>query len=325
MKLQRVLSIIAAIFVVQAAVFSYYYVQERSLVRVIETKVPAVVATPPSYRFSIYGPWDAQLEKPMAVAVQGKRIYVSDTRNSRIQVFDYDGKPLFMFGSYGRGPGQFRFPYGIALDGAGRIYVADLYNGKVSIFDAAGVFQGYFAEGEFRVENDIIPRPAGLFISDNQLFVTDVGRHKVMAFTLDGNKVLEFGKFGKGDGELISPNAVAVTGDRIYVVDTGNDRVAVYDRQGNFLSTFNGSPDGKGTPSFVNPRGIGISEGLIYLVSNLTNQVQVFKSTGERVLIFGEPGRDEKQFSLPNGLYVDDQGRIYITDTVNQRVAVYES
>ncbi len=320
MKLQRVLSIIASIFMAQAALFSYYYVQKRSVVRVIETRIPDVVAAPPSYRFSIYGPWDAQLAKPMAVAVQGKRIYVSDSRNSRIQVFDYDGKPLFMFGSYGQGPGQFRFPYGIALDGAGRIYVADLYNGNISVFDSTGAFQGYFAEGEFRVENNILPRPAGLYIYDNHLFVTDVGRHKVMAFTLDGNKV-----FGKGDGELNSPNAVAVTADRIYVVDTGNDRVAVYDRQGNFVSTFNGSPDGKGAPSFVNPRGIGISEGLVYLVSNLTNQVQVFKSTGERVFIFGEPGRDEKQFSLPNGLFIDDQGRIYITDTVNQRVAVYES
>ena len=81
-----------------------------------------------------------------------------------------------------------------------------------------------------------------------------------------------------------------------------------------------------GQPSvMVNPRGIGIRGDKLYVVSNLTHIVYTFSLDGERLdESFGEMGSMDNQFILPNGLFIDDNGRIYITDTANLRVAVWQ-
>jgi len=61
-----------------------------------------------------------------------------DYLNSRIQVFTDAGAYLGQWGSAGGGPGQFRGPIGIAIDGPGNVFVADTNNGRIQVFgDAA--------------------------------------------------------------------------------------------------------------------------------------------------------------------------------------------
>jgi len=63
-----------------------------------------------------------------------KNIYVADALNNRIQVFDSAGSFLFEFGSSGSGDGQFKVPFGIAVDSRKNIYVADLGNLRIQVF-----------------------------------------------------------------------------------------------------------------------------------------------------------------------------------------------
>lgn len=322
-------AIVSMIFLVLALLFGYSYLTGRNLGRLLANQGPVVaIAKPsvPTFAFNIIGGFgEGAMNKPMAVVVSGKKIYVSDTNNQRIQIFDYDGKPLLQFGKAGSGKGEFSFPYGLAVDSRGQIYVADLYNGVVAIYDGAGRFVKNFAE-EADGKKPFV-RPAGLFLSGNNLYVTDVGLSQVLVFDANSErKLLEIGKKGVAPGQLNSPNFVMVNSGKVYVVDTGNDRVQVFDEQGRFLQTVNGSKDGKGETVFVNPRGIGMDgRGIIYVVSNINARVFGFNKDGDQVLAFGEIGADDKQFNLPNGLWVDEQGRIYITDTVNQRIAVYQN
>lgn len=318
-------AIISIIFVVVAAIFAYTYLTGRNLVNLVKNQ-PLAKPGAPAFAFNIIGGFgEGALDKPMAVVVSGRKIYVSDTNNQRIQIFDYDGRPVLQFGQSGSGKGEFSFPYGLAVDSRGQIYVADLYNGAVALYDGAGKFLKNFAE-EADGKKPFV-RPAGLFLDGNKLYVTDVGPSQVLVFDVNsGKKLLEIGRKGAGPGELNSPNFVMANGGKVYVVDTGNDRVQVFDEQGKFLQTINGSRDGKGESVFVNPRGIGVDgRGILYVVSNIDSHIYGFNDQGEQVLSFGEIGADEDQFNLPNGLWVDDQGRIYITDTVNQRVAVYQN
>jgi DNA-binding beta-propeller fold protein YncE len=60
----------------------------------------------------------------IAVGSDG-RVYVADTGNFRVQVFSPSGKHLASFGRFGNGPGQFLWPFDIAVDTAGGIWVAD--------------------------------------------------------------------------------------------------------------------------------------------------------------------------------------------------------
>ena len=314
-KLKRTLK---WIFIIELIFFIIFYFLNRNPVQKI---VPQIGPPgPPTFLYAIYGTDQNPFKKPMAVAVSGNRIYVTDTGNQRVQVFDYDGNSLFTFGKPGTDKGQFKFPYGIAVDGDGKVYVADMYNGKISVFNSEGIFQYYFGS-----PSDI-SRPAGLFISGNRLYVTDVGKNKVMAFTLDGKKVLEFGKMGTANGEFRAPNCVWVANGKIYVADSGNDRVQVFNLLGGYAYTLTGGNNNGETFSFVNPRGVGVDgRGVLYVVDNLNSRICAFDQNGNYLFTFGSKGADLNQFILPNGLFVDDQGRIYITDTVNQRVVVYQS
>lgn len=320
-KKKYVYNTMLLIFIVTTIIFGYLFYNQTTTVALPKALNPD---GPPVFNRMIYGGFGADaLVKPMDVAVIGGKIYVSDTMNKRVQVFDMEGKPLLKFGQEGKKQGQFSFPYGIAGDSQGNIYVADLYNGCISVFDNNGKFIKYFAEK--KPEEKTIDTPGGLRIIDNKVYVTEIKKSQVTVFDLTGKKLLELGKLGVKPGEFRAPNAVTADKEgNIYVVDTANSRIQVFDKTGKFLRIINGSEGGKGTSILVNPRGISIdSLGRVYVVSNLTNFVVGFEKDGKKAFEFGGNGAANTQFALPNGLFIDENDQVFITDTVNQRVAVY--
>ena len=330
-----VVSTLLTIFALQTVVFASFYIAKMDPFQKLRKASIASITNitdfngalkpkAPQPIFGIYSDSSiGSLQKPMAVTVYRRKIFVSDTNNHRIAVFDYDGKPLYTFGKDGTGQGEFKFPYGITADSSGQIYVADLYNGKISIFDQTGKFIKYFAQDE----KNIFDGPAGLYFFDNQIFVTDVQQHKVMVFNLAGKKILEFGKKGNGNGDLSSPNAVTATNEFIYVSDTGNNRVVKFDRNGKFLATITGGNSEQQDSGVVNVRGIAVDDrGILFVVSNLTNKVWSFDKNGQLAFDpIGELGSENNQFTQPNGMFIDAQGRIYIADSLNQRIMVYQN
>lgn len=327
LKKKNVIVAVLLVLMVQAAVFAYFYTRSENPVSVLlpQSDSGQSAGVSPKPLFGIYGSGSmGSLERPMAVTVYNHKIFVSDTDNHRIAVFDYNGKPLYTFAQEGNGQGQLQFPYGITVDSAGQVYVADLYTSKISVFTQEGKFIKYFPGGDEK----IFQKPAGLVFFDNTIFVTDVGLHKVMAFDTNGKMILEFGKKGSGNGELLSPNAVAVTNDFIYLSDTGNNRVEKFDRAGKFLASNTGDlPEGQAGSAFVNNRGIGVdSSDIVYVVSNMTNKLWGFDKDGHKAFEpVGSLGQGNEDFRLPTGLFIDSQGRIYIADTVNKRIMVYQN
>jgi DNA-binding beta-propeller fold protein YncE len=274
----------------------------------------------PEFRQSFYGSFEEPLNKPMDVTKIGELIYVTDTKNKQVQVFDQSGNNVFKLGKEGADEGQFQFPYGIAGDKDENIYVADMYNGKISIFNTKGEFIKYFPD-----QDKVIQSPGGLRIYDEKLYVTDIKENKVYVLNLEGKKLMEIGGSGQDEGKFIAPNAVAVDkDDQIYVTDSGNNRVQIFDKEGKFVRIINGSKDGKGTPLFVNPRGVGVdSNGTVYVVSNLSHNVYAYDKDGNEVLVLGGMGTENGQLYLPNGLYIDDRNAIYVTDTINKRISIF--
>lgn len=307
-------------FILVAAAFSFLFIAKTNPVNIVSNNLPFSVSTEqPRFLFAIYGSgMNGGFNKPMEVTVAGNKIYVTDTGNKRVQVFDRDGNPITQFGKAGSKAGEFSFPYGIAGDSKGLIYVSDMNNGNVSVFDSTGRFIRVLAD------KNSVTRPGGIHLTGNKLYVTDIAAGKVKVFDLNGKKLLEIGKPGKGKGELSSPNSVTVDGDRVYVSDSGNDRVQVFDTEGKYLATI-GFEDGKKGSMFVNPRGIGVAGGRVFVVSKVTNYVLAFDENGKKLFAWGGMGQEDEKFALPNGLFVDNEGRIYIADSVNQRIAVYQN
>lgn len=99
-------------------------------------------------------------------------IYVVDSMNARVQIFDKDGNFIRMFGERGTSIGTFANPRGIAVDSDGNIYVADTLLSAIQIFDKKGrllLVVGYYGtrKGEFAFPADIAITP------DNYIFVSD--------------------------------------------------------------------------------------------------------------------------------------------------------
>jgi DNA-binding beta-propeller fold protein YncE len=77
-----------------------------------------------------------EFAKPTGLAVdQEGNLYVADTLNNRIEIFDADGKFISAFGKSGDGPGYFARPKGVAIDGDGHIWVADGMQDRVQVFN----------------------------------------------------------------------------------------------------------------------------------------------------------------------------------------------
>ncbi|WNF36643.1 6-bladed beta-propeller [Bacillaceae bacterium IKA-2] len=305
------------IVLVNVAVFSFLFNNQSYA---ISSGIQGFESSTVTFSSHIYGDFDEPLDKPMDVTKTSMFIYTTDAKNNRVNVFDLSGGPLYTFGEPGDEPGQFNFPYGIAGDSEGNVFVADMYNGKISIHDAKGEFIDYFAEN-----TKVIKSPGGLRIKNDLVYVTDIQESKVFVFNLDGELLLEVGENGSEPGQLFAPNAVTADGEgNIYVVDTGNQRVQIFNEAGEFMSMFNGSASEELEATFVNPRGIGIgSNREIYVVSNLTHIVHVFDQDGKELSKFGGMGEGPGELYLPNGLFIDERNTIYITDTINKRISVF--
>src|SRR5271169_4247083 len=79
------------------------------------------------------------LAKPTGVAVDKEgNLYVADTLNNRIEVFDADGVFIRTWGKNGDGPGYFARPKGVAIDSDGHVWVADGMQDRVQVFTNEG-------------------------------------------------------------------------------------------------------------------------------------------------------------------------------------------
>ena len=116
----------------------------------------------------------------LAVDRQG-RLYVADTLNFRVQVFDAAGAVLKTIGEQGNGPGRLNRAKGVGVDSEGHIYVADTSFNNFQIFDADGnilLFVGTAGSGpgEFLL-------PASLFVDHrDRIYIADQGNARVQVF-----------------------------------------------------------------------------------------------------------------------------------------------
>src|SRR4051812_32295219 len=114
MKKKTIYKLMSAIVVLSVALFAviYYFHLQDDAIKVASN----VKGGPPQLSYFIQGDLNTPLTKPMDVSKIGQFVYVTDTNNKQIQVFDSSGTPIFKFGKQGSGKGQFQFPYGITGD-----------------------------------------------------------------------------------------------------------------------------------------------------------------------------------------------------------------
>jgi len=188
---------------------------------VVEKARNRVVVLSPSgtilHAFGRHGKEQGRFRGPHGVSVDARdRIIITDTMNSRVQVFDHEANFLFLFGN--KGPGKLNYPC-YAIFHAGRFYVADTDNDCVKVFDTRGTFVRTFGDG--------FSAPSGIAVYKNKyLLVCDYSNDCVKVFSFDGRLLNSIGTSEEGSGQLFGPEAIAVSPEgKIVVTDKLNCRL----------------------------------------------------------------------------------------------------
>jgi len=169
--------------------------------------------------------------RPTGVVATPDRVFVVDTLAHRVVGVSLTGSVLPGFGRRGIGPGELNYPTSIAADRLGRLYVTDAMNFRVQVFDGGGRFVRAFGQlGDGAADFD---KPKGIAVDGQGLVYVVEGFHDVVKiFDGEGRVLLVFGGSGGGPGEFWLPAGITLSGTAVYVADTANRRVQVFERLG---------------------------------------------------------------------------------------------
>jgi DNA-binding beta-propeller fold protein YncE len=205
---------------------------------------------------------------------------------------------------------------GLAIDDNDRLFVSDDKLHKVIV-----ISPGPERKEEASVGAGLLDRPGGIAIDhDNRfLYVVDTSNDVVDVFDADTYKFLrKIGTPGKNHtltdpGDFSLPTHVAVDHEgNVYVTDTLNNRVEIFDADGNFLSMFGKSGDGPA--DFSRPKGIAVdADGHIWVADEVQSRVKVFNTEGRLLIYLGQPGNWPGQFSALYDIAVDHKNHSVVT------------
>jgi DNA-binding beta-propeller fold protein YncE len=275
----------------------------------------------PAYTTSIYG---ANNPVGIAVSPDGSRIYAAETEGDRVvRIFDAGGN-LVGVAQPPETTGPEHVPTWIAIDPlTSEVYVTDRPTGEIYIYNRDGTYQRTFT-----LATPIAGwQPVGIaFDDDGLLYVADVSgvAAKVQVIDRTANVIRTIGE----TSGLSFPNGLAVDNDgNVYVADSNNGRLLVFDLDGNVRAQVG---RGAGEGNLGLPRGLAVDDGGKVHVGDATGQgVFIYRTPTEesRRLEFigfvGGEGIGDGQFEFPNGVAVDGRGRVYVADTVNDRLQIW--
>jgi DNA-binding beta-propeller fold protein YncE len=257
-------------------------------------------------------PGGFQFGQVSAVAADASdRVFVFHRGEHPVVVFDRAGKLLRWWGD-----GLVKKAHGLRIDGAGNVWITDIGAHLVRKFDREGTLLMTLGRpGEPGAGRERFNQPTDVAVApDGTFYVSDgYGNSRVVKFAADGRYLQEWGKKGRGEGEFNLPHAI-VRDDRgrIYVGDRENDRVQVFDAEGQFLAQWaeGGAPYGLALTT----------DGRLFVADGRANRVTILDLAGKALGHWGNAGTAPGAFSMPHAVCLDTQGDVYVAEVNGQRV-----
>ncbi len=269
-------------------------------------------------------PW--QLIGPYGIGIDSKGlVYVADQRVGAVFIFNTEthDTTLIKNGT----DAHFGWINGVAIDDGDRLFVSDGKMHRVLIFNPQHQVEGQIVEG--------MADPVGMAVDNENrfLYVVDEQQDQVIVYDVDTLKLLR--RIGKAvtpatkhslttPGDFAAPTNVAVDHDgNVYVTDTLNSRVEIFDADGNFISTFGKAGDGPGF--FFRPKGIAVDcDGHIWVADEYQDRVQVFNREGQLLTYIGDTHANAPgQFKALVGIAIDKQNRVFTTEQYPGRMQMF--
>lgn len=251
-----------------------------------------------------------------------RRLVIADRAGGAVHVLDPKGKTSFRIVC---GPGRrIHEPQGVAVDSQDNVYVADSERGLVLVFDRSGNFVreigNRYGEPEYA-------GPHGIAIDQaaSRLYLSDTPRNLVIVLDHSGHVLKQLGKLhdGSGVGEFDHPTDIAINHKHVFVLDRMGTRVHVLDMAFHPVGSFdlNRGLDMNQTGE----NGLGADrDGNVYVSWSNNSRIWVFTDGGTLLGSFGQAGTRAGEFASPGGLWIDSSNRLYVADSGNGRVQLFQ-
>jgi sugar lactone lactonase YvrE len=222
-------------------------------------------------------------------------------RTGRVSTIAGNGHPGFS-GDGGPGPSaQLNEPHSIGFDASGNLYICDIRNHRIRKVElTTGIISTFCGTGE-RKPTPEGPQVAGIPLNGPRALDFDTSGNLWLALR-EGNSVLRLGKDGV--------RRIAGTGQKGFTGDNAAAREA----------------------TMAGPKGVSIgAEGDCYLADTENHAIRrIAVRTGTIHLVAGTGTRGDGtdsdplkcQLARPHGIFVDQDGSIFIGDTDANRVRV---
>ncbi|PKO13449.1 MAG: hypothetical protein CVU39_18765 [Chloroflexi bacterium HGW-Chloroflexi-10] len=267
------------------------------------------------------------------------QVFIADGGNSRVLKCTTAGNDCALFAGVTDEPGvdngHFSFISAVTTDVDGNVYVSDNTNKRVQMFNSSGVYQKTYGELNvpYLVDDERLNQPRGVAAdTDGSYYVVEYKGLRLIKYDAHGNQlwtVGEAGVFGADNTHFgaffggLEGNPAVDANHKVYVADTANNRIQVFNADGTFSQSF--GEYGGGTNQFDCPSSVAISpvNEDIYVADSCNQRVQVFTKNLIYRLTLGilrEPGNDNLHFDNPVSVAIDHLGYVYVGDLTNTRV-----
>ena len=174
------------------------------------------------------------------------------------------------------------------------------------------------------------PQPDPVTGERGSVYIADgYGNHRIVVFDAEGRYLRQWGSAGSGDGQFVErggghPHCVVVGNDGlVYACDRGQNRLQVFDREGNLVRIIPIDP-----PAYRNAtlRATDIElsrdpeQRYLYVVDLGSNRVWILeRESGDIVGSFGGSGHLAGEFTFPHTVVADSHGDLYVAETIGGR------
>jgi DNA-binding beta-propeller fold protein YncE len=263
---------------------------------------------------------------------QKGEVYVADTGNSRILIFDKVGTPIARIRHLvdGKNPGEIRpgEPRQVAVNSHGDLFVVDSLAGYLDVLDYRGRTITRISPDELLKMPRGTVRCAAVTVdsSDHVYLGTGGDESTVLVLDRDLRLARRVGRKGEGQGAFQSITSIWVdSAGKIYVTDARNEpAVQVFSPDGKFQLGFGAHSSGPN--NFSLPAGVVTDDlGNIYVLDTLRHWIGAFTSSGEFVTrLGGGLGDKPGDLTYPSGLAGDGKRSIFVIERAGARLQGFE-
>ena len=196
----------------------------------------------------------------------------------------------------------------VADAGRHAIYLFDVNNNQLDIWKSITKSESFI-------------NPVGISIGpDNSILISDSVLGEVFAFDQQGNLLFRFGK-----PHLKRPTGLAYHSAKelVFVVDTKQHQVIVFDKSGTRISIIGGNSQQDSSVEFNRPTFIAVTNEHIFVTDTMNTRVVKLTLEGKLESIIGQRGYQLGDLNRPKGIAIDSDHNIYVVESYFDYLLVY--